>query len=359
MTAAGFQPGAGVNAGAGGVVAEGARRWWLSPWVPLACSVAVHGLLLAGVTMSFRSWSVEAPASAGSGGIVVELAPMKTATAGPAPVRVPEAAADVPAAPTVPTPRAAEAAGPGAGGPDGGVLTRPVVERGGGAAGLASSPGGALAGALAGGDASSIGVAFAGLSATPTRSVVYVVDSSGPMVTTLPQVLALLTRSVGDLRPTQRFGVVLFREVPGEPGAEVFSPKLLDATARNRGRLKDWLVSVRARGRSNPLAGLRAALALKPQVVFLLTRSIERSQGGQWEQGEEVILAELESLNPVDPATGRRATIIKTIQFLNDDPTGIMAAIAERHGKPGARGAEETAAAEAGYRVLRREELPE
>ncbi len=191
------------------------------------------------------------------------------------------------------------------------------------------------------------GVTFAGLSAPGerARSIVYVVDASGPMVTSLPWVLSEVQRSVGALAPTQRFSVVLFRDLsntiaaggsatPEQRAARAVAldAQLLDATARQRERLATWLGQVTPGGRSCPLDGLRAALAMKPQIVFLLSRSIARSGGGEWGQGLEATLAELDRLNPRDPGTGQRRAVIKTIQFLEPDPTGIMAAIGREHG---------------------------
>ncbi len=181
------------------------------------------------------------------------------------------------------------------------------------------------------------GVSFAGLSASGVRarSVVYVVDASGPMVSSMPDVLSELERSIAGLAPTQRFGVVLFRDQGGAgsgPAAVAFRSRLIDANRSNREALRVWLDDQRIAGRSSPMAGLRAALDLRPQVIFLLSRSIDRTGGVAWDLGLEATLAELERLNPADPATGRRPVIIKTIQFIDEDPTGIMRAIARQHG---------------------------
>lgn len=191
------------------------------------------------------------------------------------------------------------------------------------------------------------GVRFAGLGASNARSVVYVVDASGPMVTSLPRVLEEVVRSAEQLSPVQKFGVVLFRETEDGTGVESFSPVLVRATPTAKRRLAEWLGAVEPRGASNPLAGLEVALAMKPDAVFLLSRSIARSGGGVWEQGLDATLARLDELNP---PTGsgrgpvRRPVLIQTIQFLDDDPTGIMQAIGARHGQG------------AGYRVVRRSE---
>ncbi|MBX3402996.1 MAG: hypothetical protein KF699_06220 [Phycisphaeraceae bacterium] len=191
------------------------------------------------------------------------------------------------------------------------------------------------------------GVRFAGLGASNARSVVYVVDASGPMVTSLPRVLQEVVRSAEQLSPVQKFGVVLFREAEDGAGLELFSPVLVRATPTAKRRLAEWLSAVEPRGASNPLAGLEVALDLKPDAVFLLSRSIARSGGGVWNHGLEATLARLDELNP--PLRGergpvRRPVLIQTIQFLDDDPTGIMQAIGARHGQG------------AGYRVVRRSE---
>ncbi len=190
-------------------------------------------------------------------------------------------------------------------------------------------------------------VTFGGLGASSVRSVVYVVDGSGPMVTSLPIVLHELERSISRLSPTQKFGVVIFRrQADGSPPAEAFAPVLMRATPSARLLLRDWLAAVEPSGRSNPLAGLEAALALKPDAIFLLSRSIQRSGGGVWDAGPEATLARLDQLNPVNPVTGRRPVLIQTIQFLDEDPTGTMQAIAAAHSVPAGAGA-------TGYRVVR------
>lgn len=195
-------------------------------------------------------------------------------------------------------------------------------------------------------------VRFVGVGAANARSVVYVVDASGPMVSSFPMVKERLLASVDRLRPTQRFGVVAFRRIAApagvplggggaggdEPnGVEVFSPRLVRATTGAKARLREWLDGIDARGRSAPLDGLRAGLALKGDAVFLLSRGIERSGGGVWGLGLEATLAELERLNPAN-RRGERPATIKAIQFLDEDPTGIMRAIAARHGGGAADG---------------------
>lgn len=194
---------------------------------------------------------------------------------------------------------------------------------------------------------------FAGVKADRAERVVYVVDASGAMTTSLTFVLDELSRSIGRLDESQQFQVILFREPPPtsgdaenqgsagaeNPGFEIFHPKgaraagLLRANDTNKDAVRGWLRTVRPLGRSAPLPGLRAALTLKPQLVFLLTRSITRSGSTpQWGSGNAAVLKTLDELNPHDRVTGRRAVTVKTIQFLDDDPSGLLRSIAEQHG---------------------------
>jgi hypothetical protein len=195
-------------------------------------------------------------------------------------------------------------------------------------------------------DESSIGGAtFAGLGAKRAGSVVYVVDASGAMVTSLKFVLAELERSIASLSSAQKFQVVLFREAPGRvhevfipPGANPARLALVPATPTNKAALSRWLSGIKPVGRSNPLDGLTRGLQFEPDAIFLLSRSIRRSgsegatieTGGVWGRGTTEILAELNRLNP--RRGEHRRVVIKCIQFLEEDPTGTMQAIGTEHG---------------------------
>jgi len=149
-------------------------------------------------------------------------------------------------------------------------------------------------------DPGATGATFAGLGARRAESVVYVVDASGAMVSSLKFILAELERSVRGLSTAQRFAVVLFRERPEAgtaydlfvpPGGDAGRVALAPANATNKAALARWLAVVQPGGRSDPLDGLRCGLAFKPDVVFLLSRSIRRSGGeagaepGVWGRG--------------------------------------------------------------------------
>jgi hypothetical protein len=176
-------------------------------------------------------------------------------------------------------------------------------------------------------------VAFAGVQSRAARTLVYVVDGSGATANSFAYLQSQLMRSIDRLSPTQRFQVVLFRSV--DETAYTLAPigggDLARAKPENKQAVADWLDTVAARGRSNPVDGLTRALRLKPDLVLLITRSIQRTEMG-WDQGQREILQTLNTLNPQDPISGQRDTVIKCVQLLDDDPTGIMNAIGSLHG---------------------------
>ncbi|GAB4384939.1 MAG: hypothetical protein Kow0022_09110 [Phycisphaerales bacterium] len=186
-------------------------------------------------------------------------------------------------------------------------------------------------------------VSFAGVTAQAAKRIVYVVDASGSMVSSYAFVRARLAQSISHLSPTQRFQVILVRGRPsGEP--EVLTLPDSDRSSRDpllralpsvRERAIAWLRSIVVSGRSDPIIGLEKALTLDPppDVVFFLARGFQRSgPNADWGQGVEATLRSLDRLNPPSRRTGLRPVVIKTIQFLDDDPTGLMKAIAEAHG---------------------------
>lgn len=186
-------------------------------------------------------------------------------------------------------------------------------------------------------------ISFAGVRGPRAESVVFVVDASGAMTTSLPFVLEELARTIDRLREDVRFDIIVFRdrstiEAARVAGTASLPPAAGDAGLRpatplNRAAARDWLRTITPSGRSNPLDGLDAAFELEepPDVVFLLARSIRRTENTTWGAGLDAIMERLDRLNPPRPA-GDRRTQIRTIQFIDDDPTGIMQAIATRHG---------------------------
>ncbi len=193
-----------------------------------------------------------------------------------------------------------------------------------------------------GGETRPIQVDFVGLRASNARRIVYVVDASGSLVGSFPQVVEELRRSLMKLDPRQQFGVIFFQRgdaVTVPPGGA-----LQPATPENLAEAVQWIdARMIPAGRSNPLSAMEAAMRLKPEIIFLLSADI--TGAGEYEISERQLLESLDGINPPDPETGRRAVRIQCVQFLDPDPAGTLQRIATEHG-----GAD-------GYRYLGRSEL--
>jgi hypothetical protein len=208
---------------------------------------------------------------------------------------------------------------------------------------------GALTAGIGRGAPMSLGrVEFAGLGAAAARRVVFVVDASGSMIGVFPFVVDELARSLENLSPSQSYAVIFFQRdeaLPAPPRG-----RLTTATSEHVASTLRWIrgepnapPTVVPTGRSNPLRALADALELDPEVIFLLSSNVTGS--GRYAVDLELLLAELDALNPPDAASGRRRTNINCIQFLDPDPLDALRTIAEEHG-----GSE-------GYRFLGRTEL--
>lgn len=185
-------------------------------------------------------------------------------------------------------------------------------------------------------------VRFAGLGAGNAQDVVYVIDASGPMVSSLPSVKAMLKRSMEQLSPTQRFQVVLFKDGSFVSAPDPANPhlqqqwRLIRALRENREGVGEWVETVQASGKGNPAPALEHAVGLlqasETGAIFILSRASAGS--GAWEQSREQILATLDRLNPRDQRTGRRRLAIHSVQFIDLDEAGVLEAIAREHGSP-------------------------
>lgn len=102
-------------------------------------------------------------------------------------------------------------------------------------------------------------------------SVVYLVDRSGSMIDTIEPLKREIKRSLGELQPMQKFHVIFFSS--GEP-AEGPAKGLIWATDRNKKQNYDFIDTVEARGQTDPRWAMQRALALKPDLVYLLTDGV-------------------------------------------------------------------------------------
>ncbi len=178
-------------------------------------------------------------------------------------------------------------------------------------------------------------ISFAGVSTGAARSIVYVIDTSGATLTSLSYIRERLLQSIDRLSPTQRFQVIAFRKLDDStfatPELQTSRNKLPRATRENKKAVADWLATMPARGQSNPIDGLAAAIELNPDMILLISRGIQRTEA-PWAGGLKHVRQRLDELNPLDPVAGTRPVVIKTIQLLDEDPTGIMRTIGVFHG---------------------------
>jgi len=179
---------------------------------------------------------------------------------------------------------------------------------------------------------------FAGARATNARSIVYVIDASGSMITWLTMVLEALSQSLDRLDASQRYAVMFFQ---GDEVITVPPARLQSARQRNIRNTTQWTrqgANLMPGGGSNPLPALQAALELQPDVIFLLSEGLQGPRGDLVDQS--AVLTSLDELNPIaDPVTGRRWTTIQCIQVSNDameaaEDHSLLKSIADRHGGP-------------------------
>ena len=188
-------------------------------------------------------------------------------------------------------------------------------------------------GGASGGDANARavgrqGASFAGLVAGTATKVAYVVDASGSMIGSFPEIVDEVERSISRLEPSQQFTVICFRR--DSAVAPRGDPSLRPASRAERAAAIEWLrKDVIPSGRSSPIEALALALQSGADCVFLLSTTV--TGPGSHELDRESLLALLERLNPADPSTGLRRATIQCIQFLEDDPGRTLEAVAARH----------------------------
>lgn len=182
---------------------------------------------------------------------------------------------------------------------------------------------------------------FAGLQSSNARRIVYVVDASGSLVGTFPAIARELSRSLARLDQRQSFAVIFFQR---NEALIVPPATLLPATSENVHRAVQWFESnVFPAGRSNPLAALEAAMALRPDLIFLLSSGV--TGAGEYEISADDLIAAVDRLNPATSRSGRRRVRIQCIAFLDRSSVTVLQRLAAMHG-----GADS-------FRFLSREEL--
>src|SRR5262249_34166842 len=105
------------------------------------------------------------------------------------------------------------------------------------------------------------------------HSFAYVIDCSGSMATrnSLDIAKRELLASLNQLPPDAEFAVVFYNLLARMLSDPQGHRGLMAATAANKKRIQDQLASILPDGGTDHMAALRAALTLKPEVIFFLT----------------------------------------------------------------------------------------
>jgi hypothetical protein len=145
------------------------------------------------------------------------------------------------------------------------------------------------------------------------NSIVFVVDRSSSMREGLDNVKWELARTIDALTRGQRFQVLFFSS--GAP-LELPGRRLIDATDDNKQRAREFLDAVLPSSGTDPLAAIRRAFALRPDVIYLLT-------DGEF---EPPVVGLVKGLDP------ERRVRVNTIAFLQDEGAAVLKAIAAETG---------------------------
>lgn len=146
------------------------------------------------------------------------------------------------------------------------------------------------------------------------RHVVYVVDRSGSMALTFQLVCAELRRSVGNLRRSQKFHVIFFNT--GDP-LENPPQRLVPAIASFKEQFSQFLETVTTTGGTKPERALKRALALQPDILYLLSDGINFDP---------------ELMGKLNDWNRERKTRIFTIAYLDQEGRAVLENIAREHG---------------------------
>ena len=99
------------------------------------------------------------------------------------------------------------------------------------------------------------------------RTVVFVCDASGSMISTFGSLKAELVKAISRLKSNQAFNVVFFQD---EKSASL-DQNLVFATPDNKRKAFQWLDTITTTGTTNPIPGIEQAFRNKPQLIYLLT----------------------------------------------------------------------------------------
>jgi hypothetical protein len=147
------------------------------------------------------------------------------------------------------------------------------------------------------------------------RVVVYVVDRSGSMLTTMDGVKKELRKSIGQLRRSQKFHLIFFNS-----GTPLENPprRPVSSIKAHKREAFEFIERVNPVGGTDPRPAMRRAFALQPDVIYFLT------------DGEfNAVLSDL--MEMLDRLNHKRKVRIFTIAYVSQEGAPALQRIAREH----------------------------
>ncbi|MSR69319.1 MAG: VWA domain-containing protein [Phycisphaerales bacterium] len=173
---------------------------------------------------------------------------------------------------------------------------------------------------------------IAGVRRDVAHRIVFLLDASGSMIGAYRTAAQEIVDAIARLNEEQQFAVVVFQR--GE--AFIAPPQALRRAGPTLGQhglleVKNWMLDeIVPGGDSTLLKAMRVALALTPDTIVIVSTGLLGAADQPTDR--DALLAEFESLNPVDGLTKRRSVQIACIHLLQQEPMGALAEIARIHG---------------------------
>ncbi|MBX2850440.1 MAG: hypothetical protein KTR15_01695 [Phycisphaeraceae bacterium] len=156
----------------------------------------------------------------------------------------------------------------------------------------------------------------------PPARIVFLVDASGSLVDSLPQMLVWLNRAVQTIESDERFAIYFFKS--GEP-IGIKPEGMVTPTREVLNRINaDWLSADRLpvfpSGRSNPTQAIAKALALEPtDIYFLSDDAFAFAQGDSTPQ---------HAMGLVKAALGESDARVHGVQFFYRSDSSVLETLA-------------------------------
>jgi VWA domain-containing protein len=161
------------------------------------------------------------------------------------------------------------------------------------------------------------GPTFFGLGgqARGARRIVYVVDRSGSMMSTMHGVIRELKESIGRLRRTQKFHVIFFNS--GQP-LENPPRRLVTAVRSHKREAFEFFDGIVPMGSTDPRAAMRRAFAVEPDLIYFLT-------DGLFDEHAASLLKQLDRWNH------NRSVRLFTIAYVDQQGATVLERLAREH----------------------------